>query len=208
MIVSSRGRSSSRRGAGAGLQDDPLQTYVFPDPIKRALRSPGHFAPLLRYGLQFGEVLTTAGAPAGAAVWLGPNAWEVTPERATAAGLDQLPIALGTAAAERFFSVLAAIDPYHHRDVPAEHWYVMVVGLRPAWEAGRSGAFAASHGSRDAASQPCAGDSPTEERRLPRTSRLPAIMETVDAERATATDVPPGSITPRTSAVTSGSGGL
>ena len=113
------------------FQDDPLQTYVFPDPAERVARSPGHFAPLLRYGLKFGEVLTTAGSPAGAAVWLGPDAWEVTAERAAAAGLDELPIAIGAAAAERFFSVLAVVDPYHHRDVPSAHWYVMVVGVAP-----------------------------------------------------------------------------
>ena len=27
--------------------------------------------------------------------------------------------------------MLAAIDPYHHRDVPPAHWYVMVVGVAP-----------------------------------------------------------------------------
>ena len=64
-------------------------------------------------------------------MWLGPEAWEVAPERATAAGLDKLPAVLGAAAAERFFSALAAIDPYHHRDVPPAHWYVMVVGVAP-----------------------------------------------------------------------------
>ena len=149
--------SAAAAALARAFQDDPLQTYVFPDPIERALRSPGHFAPLLRYGLQFGEVFTTAGAPAGAAVWLGPNAWEVTPERATAAGLDQLPIALGTAAAERFFSVLAAIDPYHHRDVPAEHWYVMVVGVAPERQGsgvGRS-LLQPIMDRADAAGQPC-----------------------------------------------------
>src|SRR5437870_1912575 len=81
------------------FQDDPLQTYVLPDPVERAAQSPGLFAPLLRYGLNFGEVLTTAGSPAGAAVWLRPEAWEGTPERATAAGLDKLPAVLGAAAA-------------------------------------------------------------------------------------------------------------
>src|SRR6478735_391512 len=110
---------------------DPLQMYVFPDPVERAARSPALFTPLLRYGLLFGEVLTTAGGPVGAAVWLGPAAWEVTPGRAKAAGLDELPTVLGAAAAERFLSVLAAIDPYHHRDVPPAHWYVMVVGVAP-----------------------------------------------------------------------------
>lgn len=111
------------------FQDDPLQSYVFPDPVERAARSAAHFLPIIDYGLQFGEVWTNAGQPAGAAVWLGPDAWEVTPERAAASGLDQLPSILGAEAADRFFSTLAAIDPYHHRDVPAAHWYVMVVGV-------------------------------------------------------------------------------
>ena len=42
-------------------------------------------------------------------------------ERATAAGLDNLPDILGEEAANRFFSVIEAIEPYHHRDVPPEH---------------------------------------------------------------------------------------
>ena len=123
--------SAAAAALARAFQDDPLQTYVFPEPVERAARSPALFAPLLRYGLLFGEVLTTAGAPMGAAVWLGPHAWQVTPERAAAAGLDELPNALGAGAAERFFSVLGAVDPFHHRDVPASHWYVMVVGVAP-----------------------------------------------------------------------------
>lgn len=115
----------------AAFQDDPLQTYVFPDAHERAERSPAHFEPLLRYGLLFGEVWTTAGVPKGAAVWLGPDAWEITPERATSAGLDRLATVMGDAAADRFFSVLAAIEPHHHRDVPAAHWYLLVVGVSP-----------------------------------------------------------------------------
>ncbi len=47
------------------------------------------------------------------------------------AGLDDLPKVLGEEAANRFFSVLGAIDPYHHRDVSPAHWYVMVVGVSP-----------------------------------------------------------------------------
>src|SRR5687768_16918128 len=77
------------------FQDDPLQAYVFPDPAERAERSPAHFLPLLRYGLLFGEVLTTRGKPLGAAVWLPPDGWQVTPERAAAAGFDDLPNILG-----------------------------------------------------------------------------------------------------------------
>ncbi len=148
---------AAARALAEAFQDDPLQTYVFPDPLERASRSPAHFAPLLQYGLQFGEVLTTADHPAGAAVWLGPDAWDVTPERAAAAGLDTLPTVMGEAAAERFFSALATIEPYHKRDVPAGHWYVMVVGVSPgAQGSGLGRALLQPIIDRaDAAGQPC-----------------------------------------------------
>ena len=79
----------------------------------------------------FGEVSTTEGKPLGAAICLPPETWEITPGRATAAGFDELPDVMGEEAASRFFSALGAIDPYHHRDVPPAHWYVMVVGVSP-----------------------------------------------------------------------------
>lgn len=123
------------QGAAVALarafHDDPLQTYVLPDPAVRVERSPAHFAPILEYGLRFGTVLTTEGEPRGAAVWLPPGETAVTDDRAVEAGLDRLPEALGVDAAERFFSVLAAIEPHHRTDVPADHWYVMVIGVEP-----------------------------------------------------------------------------
>ena len=111
--------------------DDPLQVYTLPDPAERAALSPALFAAALRYGLVFGEVWTRAGAPAGAAVWLGPDSWDITPERAAAAGFDRLGGEIGEGAAERFFSALAAAEPYHRSAVPAAHWYVMVIGIAP-----------------------------------------------------------------------------
>jgi len=111
------------------FHNDPLQAYVFPDPAERAARSPEHFAPILRYGLLFGEVLTNEGTPLGASVWLPPGEWEVTPERAAEDGIDDLPRAIGEEAAGRFFSALGAIDQYH-REIPT-HWYLMVVGVSP-----------------------------------------------------------------------------
>lgn len=113
------------------FHDDPLQIYTLPDPADRAALSPALFEAALRYGLLFGEVLTTAGNPVGAAVWLGPSGWDITPERAEAAGFDRLGGQIGEDAAERFFSALAAAEPYHREAVPPAHWYVMVVGVAP-----------------------------------------------------------------------------
>lgn len=114
------------------FKDDPLQRYVFPDPLESADLSPAHFGAILKYGLLFGEVFTTESCPSGAAVYLLPGSTDVTEERAAAAGLDQLPASIGESAANRFASVLGYLEPFHNIDVPEPHWYVMVVGVEPA----------------------------------------------------------------------------
>jgi ribosomal protein S18 acetylase RimI-like enzyme len=111
--------------------NDPLQVYTLPDPAERAERSPALFSAALRYGLLFGEVLTTPGEPLGAAIWLGPEAWHITDERAAQAGFDRLPAEMGAEATDRFFSVLAVCDEAHRRDVRPDHWWVMVLGVAP-----------------------------------------------------------------------------
>ena len=113
------------------FSNDPLQIYTLPDPVEREERSPALFAAALRYGLLFGEVLTTPGPPLGAAIWIGPEAWNITDERAAAAGFDRLPAEMGADATERFFSVLAIGDEPHRRDVRPDHWWVMVLGVAP-----------------------------------------------------------------------------
>jgi ribosomal protein S18 acetylase RimI-like enzyme len=110
---------------------DPLQIFAVPHAAQRAARSPALFSAALRYGLLFGEVFTTTGTPAGAAIWLGPDAWEITPERSAAAGFDRLPEEFGAEETERFFSVIGIAEAPHKRDVPAAHWHLMVLGVAP-----------------------------------------------------------------------------
>src|SRR5258706_6868028 len=85
------GIEAAGRAPALAFQDDPLQTYVLPDAKERARLSPAHFTALVRYGHLFGEVFTTGGSPEGVAVWLPPGGWEMTPDRAAEAGIDQLP---------------------------------------------------------------------------------------------------------------------
>lgn len=120
------------RALALAFQDDPLQKYVLPDAEERARLSPAHFEALIRYGHLFGEVFTTGGSPEGVAVWLPPGAGEMTPGRAAESGIDQLPTLMGAEAVARFEQVLAFLEPFHQSDVPADHWYVMVVGVVPA----------------------------------------------------------------------------
>jgi ribosomal protein S18 acetylase RimI-like enzyme len=112
------------------LQEDPLQTYVLPDPAERALRSPGHFSVLMRYGFLFGSVWTTSGALVGVAICLPPGL-EMTQESPAQAGFNRLSALIGAEAVGRFGWILDYLETVHHHVLPPKHWYVMVVGVEP-----------------------------------------------------------------------------
>jgi GNAT superfamily N-acetyltransferase len=112
------------------FMEDPLQQYVFPDEAVRKSRSIPHFEAVLRYGVLFGEVYTTKDH-SGAVVWLRPGETLVTPEKARKSGLASLPITIGGAEFTRFISVLEFADQFHKQDMPAPHWYTMVIGVDP-----------------------------------------------------------------------------
>lgn len=115
------------------FQDDPLQTYTFPDSEERKRLSPAHFEAVLRYGLLAGQVFTGIERGSGAAIWIPPGA-EHTPEMAEASGLARLPETIGAEAAGRFNRVVGYAEAAHHRAMPIPHWYVMVVGVAPAFQ--------------------------------------------------------------------------
>jgi GNAT superfamily N-acetyltransferase len=115
------------------FMNDPLQQYVFPDDAVRKIRSIPHFEAVVRYGVLFGEVYTTEDY-GGAVVWLRPGETLVTPEKAEKSGLASLPATIGDAEFTRFISVLDFADQFHKQDMPAPHWYTMVIGVDPAFQ--------------------------------------------------------------------------
>jgi ribosomal protein S18 acetylase RimI-like enzyme len=121
------------RALALAFQDDPLQSYTFPDPEDRRRLSPAHFEAILRYGLLAGHVLTGIEEGAGAVVWMPPDV-DYKPEYAEASGLTRLPEAIGADAAGRFGRLIDLAEAWHRRDMPGPHWYVMVVGVAPAFQ--------------------------------------------------------------------------
>ena len=113
--------------------DDPLQSYTFPDAVDRQRLSPAHFGALLRYGLLAGHVLTAAEHGVGASVWLPPGT-QGTPEMAGQSGLSRLPELLGAEPARRFGAVIEFVEAMHRRVMGDPHWYVMVLGVSPAFQ--------------------------------------------------------------------------
>lgn len=112
---------------------DPLQSYTFPDPDERRRRSPAHFSAILKYGLLAGQVFTGVEPGSGAAIWIPPGS-DGTPEMAEASGLTRLPETIGADAAGRFGRMVDYAEALHHRDMAAPHWYVMVLGVAPAFQ--------------------------------------------------------------------------
>ncbi len=113
----------------SAFHSDPLQMHVFPDPTERAQSALALFSCFLRQGHFFGEVFATAGMT-GVSVWMRPgNA--TTAEQATQSGYQQLPQVMGKEAFNRFGRVLDYLSDAHSKGLPAEHWYLMAVGVIP-----------------------------------------------------------------------------
>jgi GNAT superfamily N-acetyltransferase len=141
---------------GRAFFDDPFEVYMLPDDDSRERLSSLRFARLLRYGHLFGRVYTTVNMPQGAAIWLPPENWEMTEERLKQAGLFDIPSIIGGDAFQRLISVMDYIEPYH-RDVPAKHWYLLIVGVdRPVQGQGLGSALLQPILQQaDADSEPC-----------------------------------------------------
>lgn len=113
------------------LFEDGLAKHMYPDEDERKVRTPWHFSAMVRYGVLFGRVLTTAGEPQGVAVWLPPGETTMTDNRIAAAGLDASPAVLGEESFGRFASAMAEIEPYRDQDLPSQHWYLALIGVDP-----------------------------------------------------------------------------
>jgi ribosomal protein S18 acetylase RimI-like enzyme len=112
------------------FQDDPLMVYAIPDAAERARLLPEVYARMVRFGLLAGEVLTTAGAPDGVALWLPPNAkW--TRENMQAAGMHETPTLIGDDAYQRYREVVSREWQARERDKIGPCWYLFLIGVEP-----------------------------------------------------------------------------
>jgi GNAT superfamily N-acetyltransferase len=111
------------------FQNDPLQSYMFPDVERRARLSPAHFAPIVQYGLRAGEVWATEGEIDAVGVWWTPDKCELDLQLLDEVGFMTLPEIVGAAEFERFMQVIEHVDPLRHKHVQEPHWYAMVLGV-------------------------------------------------------------------------------
>jgi ribosomal protein S18 acetylase RimI-like enzyme len=113
------------------FSDDPLMEYLLPDEDKRRHVLPWFFEKGVKYGQLYGEVYTTPDNVDGAALWLPPNDFTMTPFRMLRVGMLAAPFKFGLSTFSRFMSVMNYTEHLHKRDVPPDHWYLFLLGVEP-----------------------------------------------------------------------------
>jgi GNAT superfamily N-acetyltransferase len=107
------------------FRNDPLLSWILPDPEERRSLSLPFHSVFLRYGLLAGEVWTSDPTMRGLAVFLPPGQREMNAE------MPELESILGQEAFLRFQSALDYMAPLRSSAVPVPHWYTMALGVDP-----------------------------------------------------------------------------
>lgn len=105
--------------------DDPVWTWLFPDPSTSTRRLALTFRAYLRDAMRSGTVLTTTGR-LGAALWKPPGHWKLSNVALLRAAPDLLR-AFGT----RVFASLEIERKVESQHPTEPHWYLSVLGTDP-----------------------------------------------------------------------------
>lgn len=116
---------------GRAFHDEPGSVWLIPDEAERARLLPRMMEPIIRYCQLFGEAYTTNGGLLAAAGWLPPGQTELTLERMVQARMDRMPQDIGIERFARFMQMTGFLATLHRQAAPAEHYYLMVLGVDP-----------------------------------------------------------------------------
>jgi ribosomal protein S18 acetylase RimI-like enzyme len=111
----------------------PLFLLILPDEERRRKALPWFFGSfLLKLGLRYGEIYTTDSV-AGGAIWLKPGA-HISTLGAMRMGAWAMPFYYGWGGFQRSMRITNAIDQTHEKAAPMPHWYLMMLGVDPAYQ--------------------------------------------------------------------------
>jgi ribosomal protein S18 acetylase RimI-like enzyme len=139
--------------------EDPFYTYVIPDPERRRRHMTWWMASLTLYGLRQGRI-DAALTPddqviRGAALWVPPEGRSLDLPEMARVGLLRVPFRLGLRSFLRTLEITGAWDRVHAQQPP--HWYLMMIGVEPAYQGRGAGSALMSRGLAlvDAQAMPC-----------------------------------------------------
>ena len=111
--------------------DDPLTVWMMPDESRRMRGLEWFMGTGARYAMKYGHVDTTANDVRGAGCWLPPGETDMSLVRMVRGGMYMAPFKFGLGAFSRFMSAMDQMEELHKRDMPPEHWYLMILGVDP-----------------------------------------------------------------------------
>lgn len=115
--------------------EDPIYQEIIPDTQERIELMRGLWEALVDYSLRYGEVYTT-NAVGGLACWLPPGQTEMTFWRMLRAGM-KIPRAIlrfPSASRGRMLRVLNTMERERARLMRRPYWYLLAVGVDPAFQ--------------------------------------------------------------------------
>ncbi len=115
------------------FREDPYYTYILPDVPRRDRMMQWILEGVVRYGLLYGRVYTTP-AVEGAAVWLGPKRPSIHLIGAMRTGLFLMPLIMSRKEMGRITRLDRAGDRLHEQAISGPHWFLIVLGVDPAYQ--------------------------------------------------------------------------
>lgn len=117
--------------ANRAFFNDPFLECILPDRRRRERIGPRLFRAAIRFGLRYGEVLTTPGVE-GVAVWCAPGRGETTLWRMFRSGFLGVYLRMRAGERARFDRLLAVQREIRAAALPGPHSYLFMLAVDPA----------------------------------------------------------------------------
>jgi ribosomal protein S18 acetylase RimI-like enzyme len=109
--------------------NDPMFTWIFPDPRERSRSLLRMNRVPLQYGVRHGRVTAVNGAMA-VAIWIPPG-HAVTAGGMIRSGMISMLFGVGWRPFTRFVGANVAMGRFQREHVPEPHWYLLILGVDP-----------------------------------------------------------------------------
>ena len=113
--------------------EDPFYNYIMPDKKKRLMQLEWWFNILIRYTFKYGDIYYTESIK-GVALWLGPEKPLTDDIKIFSMGMIIYPFKIGFRNFRRVLNVSGQWDKEHKKVMPANHYYLMVIGVEPEFQ--------------------------------------------------------------------------
>jgi ribosomal protein S18 acetylase RimI-like enzyme len=116
---------------GRAFLNDPLLSYVIPQPESRQTQVPWFVQVSMAYGCMFGEAYGTKEKD-GVIFWLRPGETALTLGKMFKSGMLAAPFKLGFSGFIRFMKMADFTDKIHKKHAPMPHYYLFGMGVDPS----------------------------------------------------------------------------